>query len=341
MMQKAETSAPASSEKKIVTRVCASKQFPGKLHDLLTYAETHRLDWVISWCHEGKAFIVHSQEHLLQILPIFFGQTKFRSFQRQLNVSAHTDRGKRKVYKINSFLISHTFPFPSPYQMWHFERVLVGPFKGAFMHPCFVRGNRALCASMSRHHLPSAEMYSRALLEGASGRSNANGPQGKTQPTFNQYVLDNRPDQLLTIDRNQHFMESSPFRDLKIGKEISPQQSTMKTVDTTEKKANESAGAVPETAQYANDSMEKVSFHDSVANGEKSGATKDQEEDWSLLSDCLQHVLNPETFTCNPSPIPHKATEGPIRFPLDALATGMDEPATPETIEDIFAEFSA
>jgi HSF-type DNA-binding len=75
------------NEKKTVARVCASKQFPGKLHDLLTYAESSGFDWIISWVHNGKAFMVHSQQHLMQILPIFFGQTKFRSFQRQLNVS--------------------------------------------------------------------------------------------------------------------------------------------------------------------------------------------------------------------------------------------------------------
>jgi HSF-type DNA-binding len=71
----------------VVSRVCASKQFPGKLHDLLSYAEHSGLEWIISWVHHGKAFMVHSQHHLLQIIPIFFGQTKFRSFQRQLNVS--------------------------------------------------------------------------------------------------------------------------------------------------------------------------------------------------------------------------------------------------------------
>ena len=62
------------------------KQFPGKLHDLITYAELNGLDHIISWVYEGRAFMVHNQELLLQILPIFFGQTKFRSFQRQLNV---------------------------------------------------------------------------------------------------------------------------------------------------------------------------------------------------------------------------------------------------------------
>lgn len=83
-----QTPGLTQAEKKVVTRVCASKQFPGKLHDLLTYTENSGLEYIISWVHQGKAFVIHSQEQLVQILPIFFGQTKFRSFQRQLNVSA-------------------------------------------------------------------------------------------------------------------------------------------------------------------------------------------------------------------------------------------------------------
>ncbi len=77
-------------EKKLSNHACASKQFPGKLHDLLTYAEYNGLDWIIGWVHNGRAFMVHDQDQLLNLLPIMFGQTKFRSFQRQLNVSANT-----------------------------------------------------------------------------------------------------------------------------------------------------------------------------------------------------------------------------------------------------------
>jgi hypothetical protein len=92
MMQKktdnnSSTTPSTSSEKKASNRPSSVKQFPGKLHDLLTHAERNGLDYIISWVHDGKAFMVHNQYQLLEILPIFFGQTKFRSFQRQLNVS--------------------------------------------------------------------------------------------------------------------------------------------------------------------------------------------------------------------------------------------------------------
>lgn len=68
-------------------RTASGKRFPGKLHDMLTYAELHGLQNIVSWVCNGTAFMVHDKAKLVQILRLFFGQTKFRSFQRQLNVS--------------------------------------------------------------------------------------------------------------------------------------------------------------------------------------------------------------------------------------------------------------
>jgi hypothetical protein len=105
-------------------RGSASTQFPGKLHELVTYCEREGLEDIITWVHDGQAILVHDPERLLKLLPHFgFSQTKYRSFQRQLN-------------------------------MWHWERILEGPFKGGWIHPYFVRGNKSLCSLMSRHETP-------------------------------------------------------------------------------------------------------------------------------------------------------------------------------------------
>ena len=64
--------------------------------------------------------MVNDPKKIVELLPRFFSQTKFRSFQRQLN-------------------------------MWHFERILKGPQKGAFRHPLFRKDNKKLCARMSRN----------------------------------------------------------------------------------------------------------------------------------------------------------------------------------------------
>jgi hypothetical protein len=101
-------------------------QFPGKLHDMMTYVDQEGLGHIVSWIHNGRGFKVHNSDRLVEILPLFFSQTQYRSFARQLH-------------------------------MWRFERVIDGSCKGAFVHPYFLRGHRLLCAEMSRHNkLPIA-----------------------------------------------------------------------------------------------------------------------------------------------------------------------------------------
>jgi hypothetical protein len=96
-------------------------QFPGKLHDMMTYVEQEGLGHIVSWIHNGRGFKIQNSDRLaVEILPHFFSQTQYRSFARQLN-------------------------------MWRFERVTDGCCKGAFVHPYFIRGHRLLCAEMSRH----------------------------------------------------------------------------------------------------------------------------------------------------------------------------------------------
>lgn len=108
-------------------RGAASAQFPGKLHDMITFAEAEGLSYIISFVQSGTAIMVHDPDRLMQILPHFgFCQTQYRSFQRQLN-------------------------------MWHFERILDGRYKSAWIHPYFIRGNKALCSLMNRHGVPPAK----------------------------------------------------------------------------------------------------------------------------------------------------------------------------------------
>ena len=96
-------------------------QFPGKLHNLMEYAIDHGKEDVISWVNDGRAILIHNPKRLIaEILPYYFSHTKIRSLERQFN-------------------------------MWHFERITYGPYKGAWMHPYFQRDNRSLCSKMSRN----------------------------------------------------------------------------------------------------------------------------------------------------------------------------------------------
>jgi hypothetical protein len=87
---------------------------------MMTFVEREGLESIICWVDQGRAIKVNSPDHLIRVLPLFFSQTKYRSFERQLNG-------------------------------WKFDRILDGPFKGAYTHPYFLRGEFALCKMMSRN----------------------------------------------------------------------------------------------------------------------------------------------------------------------------------------------
>eukprot|EP00934_Nitzschia_sp_Nitz4_P002105 Nitzschia sp. Nitz4//scaffold246_size28974//131//1048//NITZ4_008079-RA/size28974-exonerate_est2genome-gene-0.29-mRNA-1//1//CDS//3329543903//2105//frame0 len=107
---------PSTNNRK---RIGSERQFPGRLHNMMAFAEKEGYEHVIGWVLNGRGVMVYSPEGLVNLLPLFFSQTKYRSFRRQLN-------------------------------MWHFERVEHGPNKGAFIHPYFVKDNRELCSYMCR-----------------------------------------------------------------------------------------------------------------------------------------------------------------------------------------------
>jgi hypothetical protein len=61
--------------------------FPWKVHDMLEKAEVDGIDEVVSWLPHGRAFMVHNPDVFVnQVMPMWFQQTKFASFQRQLNL---------------------------------------------------------------------------------------------------------------------------------------------------------------------------------------------------------------------------------------------------------------
>jgi hypothetical protein len=99
-----------------------SSQFPYKLHKMLDAAATNAFDDVVRWELDGRAFKVYkNQEFVDRVLPIFFKQTRYKSFQRQLN-------------------------------LYGFQRISAdGPAKKGYRHPNFIRGRPELCPLISRH----------------------------------------------------------------------------------------------------------------------------------------------------------------------------------------------
>ena len=106
-------------EKKMVNKAFAP--FPLKLHNMLRECEKEGKSNIVSWLPHGKAFKVFAvSEFVERILPTYFKQTKYKSFQRQLN-------------------------------LWGFERITRNcEERGAYFHKSFVRDDPSLCRNLTR-----------------------------------------------------------------------------------------------------------------------------------------------------------------------------------------------
>lgn len=94
--------------------------FPLKLQRMLDKLEADQNVDIISWLSHGRAFIVHDSDAFVEkLMPIYFNQTKYSSFQRQLH-------------------------------MYNFQRITAGRDKGAYHNPNLQRGRPQLCSKMYR-----------------------------------------------------------------------------------------------------------------------------------------------------------------------------------------------
>lgn len=94
--------------------------FPWKLHLMLERAEKENYQHIVSWVKDGTSFKVHnSHEFVERIMPIYFDQTRFESFRRQLN-------------------------------LYGFCRVSRGVDRGVVSHPSFRKGAPYLCSNIKR-----------------------------------------------------------------------------------------------------------------------------------------------------------------------------------------------
>ena len=61
--------------------------FPVVLHQLLEAADEQGYSDIISWQPHGRAFHVHDPKRFVaEVMPRYFRQTRFSSFQRQLSL---------------------------------------------------------------------------------------------------------------------------------------------------------------------------------------------------------------------------------------------------------------
>jgi hypothetical protein len=76
---------PPSPEKK--GRGGITSPFPMVLHNMLNRAKSDKFEHIVSWQPHGRCFLVHDQERFVKdVMPMFFRQSRFSSFQRQLSL---------------------------------------------------------------------------------------------------------------------------------------------------------------------------------------------------------------------------------------------------------------
>ncbi|CAJ1964064.1 unnamed protein product [Cylindrotheca closterium] len=98
--------------------------FPWRLHQILDDMDAAGDTSIISWVPDGRHFHVHNPTLFVQeIIPKFFKQKSFKSFQRQLHI-------------------------------YGFQRAADFPNQGAYYHDKFVRGNRKLALEITRIKAP-------------------------------------------------------------------------------------------------------------------------------------------------------------------------------------------
>ena len=87
---------------------------------MLNDAEQKQFENIVSWQQDGKGFKVHMQKEFTNIvMPSYFNQSQYKSFQRQLNI-------------------------------YGFSRKTVGAERGAYTHELLIRGKPGICRFMVR-----------------------------------------------------------------------------------------------------------------------------------------------------------------------------------------------
>jgi len=150
--------------------------FPFKLHSILESSGASGQEAIISWLPSGKAFKIHKPKEFADaIMPQYFNQTKYRSFQRQLYIYGF-DRVKDKA--------SDDY--------------------GAYFHELFIRGASDLCLDMQRKKIKGTG------LSNEKRRKQASAHRSHTKPSSNGNTSNMNitvPQQLLTTS-NQASMLS-------------------------------------------------------------------------------------------------------------------------------------
>jgi len=115
-----------------VARGGVATPFPIKLHEILGQIEHDGYGHVVSWQPHGRCFVVHKpKEFVKHIMPTYMKQSKFPSFQRQLN-------------------------------LYGFQRITKGPDKGGYYHELFLKSKLFLAYRIQRTRVKGTGVRARS-----------------------------------------------------------------------------------------------------------------------------------------------------------------------------------
>lgn len=150
---KNETRRSADNSSEDTNNMFTKFAFPFKLHSILESAGASEQENIISWLPSGKAFKIHKPKEFADvIMPQYFNQTKYRSFQRQLYIYGF-DRIKDKS--------SDDY--------------------GAYYHELFIRGASDLCLDMQRKKIKGTGLSNEERRKKASVLRATSKPANKKQ----------------------------------------------------------------------------------------------------------------------------------------------------------------
>ena len=79
---------PAPEDSSLSSTRKTKSEFPIKLYAMLELADYHvGFSQAVTWLPHGRAFrILNKDKFMDEVVPVFFNQTKIRSFNRQLHL---------------------------------------------------------------------------------------------------------------------------------------------------------------------------------------------------------------------------------------------------------------
>jgi len=218
--------------------------FPFKLHSILENARKAEQDTVISWLPSGKAFKIHKPKEFADvIMPQYFNQTKYRSFQRQLYIYGF-DRVKDKS--------SDDY--------------------GAYFHELFIRGESDLCLDMQRKKikgtgLSNEERRRRSQSKPAASCTYESSMESATplQSVLSRFPTANESSMRFERDNSKVMCSQSvetPFGPASLPTHVKDQ--TPRRVSYTEEWSNEKASTVIKSAMQVQEIATRQNFFKNI-----------------------------------------------------------------------------